>query len=116
MPVSSLKNVLHGHLRTLHPGRLGMLSSHEPELLRFIFEFREQGIQVTTRMVRKFAEKIVPNFQVRTHRVLRNEVVRRFLSRIGLTHRVGTHVVQMNNNKNRGNVLLIHGIHETQSK
>ena len=89
--------MLHGHLQTLHLGRLGMLSSHEPELLQFIFEFREQGIQVTTRMVRKFAEKIVPNFQGRTHRVLRNEVVRRFLRRIGLTHRVGTHVAQANN-------------------
>ena len=52
---------------------------------------------MTTRMVRKFAEKIVPNFQVRTHRVLRNEVVRRFLRRVGLTDRVGTHVAQANN-------------------
>ncbi len=62
-PVASSKNVYHGHLRSLHPGRLGMLASHEPALLQFVFEFCEQGIQVTTRMVRKFAVKIVPNFQ-----------------------------------------------------
>ena len=96
-PVSSLKNVLHGHLHTLHPGRLGMLSSHEPELLQFIFEFREQGIQVTTRMVRKFAEKIVPDFHKKTHRVIRSPVVRRYLRRVGLRHHAGTHVVQTNN-------------------
>ncbi len=61
-PVASSKNLLRGHLRSLHPGRLGMLPSHEPALMRFVFEFCEQGIQVMTRMVRKFAKKIMPNF------------------------------------------------------
>ena len=69
-PVASSKNLLRGHLRTLHPGRLGMLASHEHALMRFVFEFCEQGIQVTTRMVRKFAEKIVPDFHKTTHRVI----------------------------------------------
>ena len=93
----SSKKLLRGHLRTLHPGRLGMLASHEHALMRFVFEFHEQGIQVTTRMVRKFAEKIVPDFHKKTHRVIRSQVVRRFLRRIGLTHRAGTHVAQTNN-------------------
>ena len=75
-PVASSKNLLCGHLRSLHPNRLGMLASHEPALLQFVFEFHEQGIHVTTRMVRKFAEKIVPNFQERTHLVIRGQVVR----------------------------------------
>ena len=78
-------------------GRLGMLASHEPALLQFVFEFCEQGIQVTTRMVRKFAEKIVPNFQERNHLVIRDQVIRRFLRRVGFTHCVGTHVAQANN-------------------
>ncbi len=60
-PVASSKILLRGHLRSLHPGRLGMLASHEPALLRLLFEFCEQGIQVTTRMVRKFAEMFMPN-------------------------------------------------------
>ena len=61
-PVVSSKNLLRGLLRSLHPGRLGMLASHDPALLQFVFEFCEQGIQVTTRIVGKFAEKIMPNF------------------------------------------------------
>ncbi len=96
-PVASSKNLFCGHLRSLHLGRLGMLASHEPALLQFVFEFCEQGVQVTTRMVRKFAEKIVPNFWERTHLVIRGQVIQRFLCRVGLTHHVGTHVAQANN-------------------
>ena len=62
-PMASSKIVLHGHLWTLHLGRLGMLASHKPSLLQFVFEFCKQGIQVTTRMIRKFAETVVPDFQ-----------------------------------------------------
>ena len=38
-PMASLKNLLGGHLRSLLPGRLGMLASHEPALLQFVFDF-----------------------------------------------------------------------------
>ena len=49
-----------GHLRSLHQGRASILAPKENELLMFIFERCEQGIQVTARMVWKFAEKIMP--------------------------------------------------------
>ena len=82
-----------GNLRSLHPGKSSILASKTTPLLRWIFEHREQGVQVTTRMVRKVAEDIVPNFREKTI-VAKNQVVRRFLHRVGLTHRVATHVAQ----------------------
>ena len=82
-----------GNLRSLHPGKSSILTSKTTPLLRWIFEHREQGVQVTTRMVRKVAEDIVPNFCEKTI-VAKNQVVRRFLHRVGLTHRVATHVAQ----------------------
>lgn len=51
------------HHFSLHLGKVSILTVQETELVWFIFEFREQVIQVTTRMVRKFAENIQPEFE-----------------------------------------------------
>ena len=91
--LSSTRKFFSGNLRSLHPGKSSILASKTTPLLRWIFEHREQGVQVTTRMVRKVAEDIVPNFREKTI-VAKNQVVRRFLHRVGLTHRVATHVAQ----------------------
>ena len=90
---ASTRKFLSGSLRSLHPGKTSILASKTTPLLRWIFEHCEQGLQVTTRMVRKVAEDIVPNFREKTI-VAKNQVVRRFLHRVGLTHRVATHVAQ----------------------
>ena len=90
---ASTRKFLSGSLRSLHPGKTSILASRTTPLLRWIFEHREQGLQVTTRMVRKFAEDLVPNFREKTI-VAKNQAVRRFLHRVGLTHCVATHVAQ----------------------
>lgn len=57
------KNMFCRHLQLLHPGKVSILPNHETELLEFIFKHRKQGIQVTSRMARKFAESILSEFQ-----------------------------------------------------
>ena len=92
-PVICSQSLLRGHIRSRHRGRQGVLESKETELLQWIFEHREQGIQVTTRMVRNYALKILPELRQKS-RSTNDQAVRRFLHKIGLTHRVSTHVSQ----------------------
>ena len=61
LPTMSTKLLL-GNLRSLHDGRISILAPIEENVLRFLFEYREQGIQVTTKMVRKFVEQRMPDF------------------------------------------------------
>ena len=82
-----------GQVHSLHPGRVSILAPKKMQLLRWLFEQREQGLQVTTRLVRKVAENLVPELREKTIHA-RNQIVRRFLTSAGLTHRVGTHVTQ----------------------
>ena len=71
---ASTRKFFSGNLRSLHPGKSSILASKTTPLLRWIFEHREQGFQVTTRMVRKFTEDIVPNFGDKTI-VAKNQAV-----------------------------------------
>ena len=52
--------LLHGNLRSCNQGKMSILVHKEVELLWFLFEHHKQGIQVTTKMVWKFAEKLMP--------------------------------------------------------
>ena len=63
------------------------------QLLRWIFEQREQGVQVTSRAVRKVAERMIPELREKTISA-REQIVRRFMKSAGLTHRLGTHTAQ----------------------
>ncbi len=63
------------------------------QLLRWIFEQREQGVQVTSRAVQKVAEKIIPELCEKTISA-REQIVWRFMKSAGLTHRLGTHTAQ----------------------
>ena len=61
--------LLIGKIWKNHSGRNSSLAPIENVLLRYVFENREQGIQVTTRMVRKYAEKKLPSLlQKKTRR------------------------------------------------
>jgi hypothetical protein len=82
-----------GHARSLNTGRVSFLAPKKMQLLRWIFEQREQGLQVTTRLVRKVAEKLLPELCEKNIRS-RDQIVRRFLFSAGLVHRVSTHVAQ----------------------
>ncbi len=92
-PVICSQSLLHGHIRSRQRVRQGILESKETELLQWIFEHHEQGIQVTTRMVRNYALKILPELQQKS-RSTNDQAVRHFLHKIGLTHQVSTHVSQ----------------------
>lgn len=92
-PVASCKNMCCRHIWSLHPDMVSILATHETALLQFIIEHRKQGFQLTTRMVRKFAEGIMSEFQG-IHRETRNQAVGHIFHRVGLTHHVVTHVVQ----------------------
>ena len=41
-----------GAVRKLHPGKKSSLFAHTNALMRFVFELREQGKHVNTKMVR----------------------------------------------------------------
>ena len=92
MPTMSTK-FLHGNLRSLNEGRMSILAPIEMDLLRFLFEYREHGIQVTTKMVRKFVEKVMPEFRPKT-KIAKQQCVRRFLCHAGYSHRLSTHTAQ----------------------
>ena len=57
---------INGHVRSLHPGRVSILAPKKMQLLHWLFEQCEQGIQVTTRLVQKVAEKLVPELCEKT--------------------------------------------------
>jgi hypothetical protein len=81
--------------RKLHPGKPSLLYSISGQIERYIFELHEQGLQVTTRAVKIEASKLSSAFRVKSD-VAKKKIVERFVKRIGLTHRVGTHVAQKN--------------------
>jgi hypothetical protein len=86
---------VNGGYRKIHPGKKGVLEEYKDVIERAIFELREQGIQVNTRYVRIEAGKLSPGFRAKSP-VAKEHVIRRFIRRVGLCHRIGTHVAQKN--------------------
>ena len=69
-----------GNIWSLHLGTTIILALNDMDLLHF-FEHCEQGIQITTRMVRKFAEKTL-NY-VKKFRKANQQSVWHFLHQVG---------------------------------
>ena len=82
-----------GALKAIHKGRPSCLNEHEDELLRFIFELREQGMGVTVRMVVLKASELSNAFRHKTP-LAKEHAVRRFVKSHKLVHRVCTHESQ----------------------
>ena len=82
-----------GGARKIHSGRKSFLSQIEPELKRFMFQLREQGIQLTNRMVLREAARILPAFKEKSTRA-KELAVHRFTRSVGLTQRQATHTAQ----------------------
>jgi hypothetical protein len=82
-----------GNCSKIHRGKKGLLEDHTAAIERAIFELREQGIQVNTRYVRVEASKLSSAFRSKT-KVAKDHIVRRFIKKVGLVHRIGTHVAQ----------------------
>ena len=84
-----------GESRKIHPGRPSGLATIEHNLTRSIFELREQGLQVNTRTLRNEAARLSHNFKAKTIKA-KVSSIKRFVKRVGLSHRVSTHVAQKN--------------------
>ncbi len=82
-----------GCLHALHKGKAIALAPKENDILRFIFEQHEQGIQMTAKMVQNFVKKIMPGELHGKSRFAIKQVHLR-LHHIGLMHRVSTHTMQ----------------------
>lgn len=78
---------------SVHPGRTSILAPHEPELLRFIFELREQGMQVSIAMVCRKAQELCREFREKSWSAAYQSTAR-WVKHNGLTHRMGTHESQ----------------------
>jgi DDE superfamily endonuclease len=74
-------------------GRESTLKSNEADLLRFIFELREQGMGVTTTMVMLKASSLSRDFREKS-RNAQYHAARRFILSHGLVHRMATHESQ----------------------
>jgi hypothetical protein len=65
------------------------------DLLHFIFETRQLGIQVSTRMVQQEAGRLLPDFWNKSIEA-QKKVVLQVVKSMGLTHRSAAHTTQKN--------------------
>lgn len=79
--------------KALCPGRTSSLASHKNELLRFIFELREQGMAVSIQMVAVKAKRMIPGFASKSS-LAQYHAARRFVGSQGLVFRLGTNESQ----------------------
>jgi len=82
-----------GTTRRLHQRHTSVLAAILPELEAFMFKIREQGIQLTNRMVEQDAARILPFFKHKTVRA-KAVAVHRFTRSMGLMQHAGTHTAQ----------------------
>ena len=82
-----------GTTRRNHRGRISVLATICPHLEAFKFKIREQGIQLTNRMVEQEAARILPVFRHKTVRA-KAAAVHCFTRPMGLTQRTATHTGQ----------------------
>ena len=82
-------------MKVNHPGPTSQLKPIEVPLLRYIFEQREQGINVETFDLIVKASMICPVFNEKTF-VAKHCAMQRFLRAHSIVYRMGTHVSQRN--------------------
>ena len=88
-----LTHIPNPSVKSTHIGMASTLKQHEEVLLRYIFELREQGIQVSLGMVVLKASSLSRSFKEKTNNA-KEKIVARFVARHGLKHRMGTHESQ----------------------
>jgi hypothetical protein len=79
----------------IHPGRPSLLQAIQEDLSRFVFKIRQHGIQVSTRMIRQEACRLLPSFRKKSMEA-RKRIVTRFTKMMGLSHQAATHTEQKN--------------------
>ena len=88
-----LMHIPNPSVKSTHIGMESILKQHEEVLLHFIFELREQGIQVSLGMVALKASLLSRLFKEKTTNA-KEKIVSRFVASHGLKHRMGTHESQ----------------------
>jgi len=81
--------------KATHLGPLGQLKQHEDMLLRYVFEQREQGVNVDTLRLVVKASSMSPEFNTKSF-TARTSAAWRFMRAHSLVYRMGTHVSQRN--------------------
>lgn len=84
------------HCESVHKGPTSILGVHEKvekELLRFIFETREQGMEISVSAVVVHACRLIRDLRDKK-RETRFQIVRRWLKQHSFVYRMGTHVAQ----------------------
>lgn len=89
---------------TLHRGPKSQLDGVEDLLLEYIFEKREQGMNVSVGMAVKKASKLDRIFKQKTKNA-KSMAMHRFVRKHGLVHRVGTHESQKNPEEVKGEAM-----------
>jgi len=82
-----------GGARKIHSGQKSCLFQVEPELKQFIFQLREQGIQLTNQMVVQDAARLLPAFEEKATQA-KELAVHHFKCCVGLTQCLATHMAQ----------------------
>ena len=91
--VDPILMLLKGKKKSMHPGPLGQLKSLEDTLLRYVFEQREQGINVNTLSLLVKASSLSSEFNAKDF-VARESAVNRLVRAHSLVYRMGTHKSQ----------------------
>ena len=86
---SCLMHIPNASVKSTHIGMASISKEHEEVLLRFIFELREQGIQVSLGMVSLKASSLSRSFKEKTTNA-KEKIVSQFVASHGLKHRMGT--------------------------
>ena len=76
------------------PDNDSALKPIKEDLLRFIFELREQGIAVSISLVAIQAARLMPEFKEKPSRARYQSAIRLWIRKHGLVHRMGTHEYQ----------------------
>ena len=91
--VNPILTMLKSKKKSIHPGPLGQLKPLENALLRYVFEQREQGINVNHLSLVVKASSLSPEFNAKDF-VARSSAVVRFVHAHSLVYRMGTHESQ----------------------
>ena len=93
---STMKDQLKAHnprALSTDPGRDSILKPYTEQILRFIFEQREQGVEVSIPMVSVFARTLCREFRDKTN-AAQIKACSRFVKKHSLVYRMGTHISQ----------------------
>ena len=81
------------HALSTDPGRDSILKPYTEQIIRFIFEQQEQGVEVSIPMVSVFACTLCREFRDKTH-AAQIKACSRFVKKRSLVYRLGTHISQ----------------------